>query len=244
MSKSPTGPRLWLFPALAALALASPAHAAEMINPVTGELPKFAELFGYSPVINGVIAALSILALLLFVYFMLSIRTSSLAPAALVDDLTKLVVAGKYEEAASVCRNHHSVFIASIVQRCVENAGKQHSVIMDMLDSEGRRRADILWNRISYLADVSNVAPMLGLLGTVVGMIRAFFLLPSETMSVNSRALSAAIGQAMGTTMFGLIVAIAALVFYSLVKARTTRALADAEQIVHSIADHIKRGGQ
>ena len=46
----------------------------------------------------------------------------------------------------------------------------------------------------------------------------------------------------MATTMFGLIVGILALVFYSLVKARTTRALAEVEQVAHSIADHIKQG--
>ena len=46
----------------------------------------------------------------------------------------------------------------------------------------------------------------------------------------------------MSTTMFGLIVGISALVLYSIVKARATRALAESEQVVHSVADHIKRG--
>ena len=221
-----------------------PAPAQGLIDPLTGELPTLARLYMFSPIINSVIAALSVVALLLFLYFMLSIRTSSLAPPSLVDVLTNLVVAGKFEEAASVCRNHRNIFVANVVQRCAENAGKQHSVIMDMIDSEGRRRADIIWNRNSYLADISNVTPMLGLLGTVIGMIKGFFLLPQESMSVSSRLLSESIGQAMSTTMFGLMVAILALFFYSIIKSRTTRALAETEQIVHSIADHIKRGDQ
>ncbi len=231
--------------AAAFLTLTPPVWGADqltpLIDPQTGELPSFAQLFMFSPFINGAIALLSAIALLLFFYFLLTVRTAMLAPASLVNELTKLVVAGKFEEAASVCRNHRAVFLASVVQRCVENAGKEHALLMDMIESEGRRRADILWNRISYLADVANVAPMLGLLGTVVGMIRGFFLLPRETGSVTSRLLAESIGQAMSTTMFGLVVAISSLLFYSLVKSRATRCLAEVEQIVHALGDHIKR---
>lgn len=223
---------------------AAQTDATRVVDPTTGEFALIRDLFNTSPTINSIILALSILAVLLFVYFMLAIRTAGLAPASLVDDLTKLVLAGKYEEAAGICRSQRNVFVATVIQRCLENTGKQHSVIMDMLDSEGRRRADILWNRISYLADIANVSPMLGLLGTVIGMIHAFFLIPRESMSMSSVALSESIGQAMSTTMFGLAVAICALVFYSIVKARTTRTLAEVEQVVHSLADHIKRGHQ
>lgn len=241
-------PRRWtaglalMLPAI--LTLPATAQVEPVVDPSTGQLAKLAELFATSPIINGLIVALSVIALMLFLYFLLSIRTSALAPAALVDDLTKLILAGRYEDAAAVCRNERRVFVATVIQRCLENAGKQHSVIMDMIDTEGRRRADVIWNRISYLADISNVAPMLGLFGTVVGMIGAFFVLPTQSMSVSSRLLTQYIGQAMSTTMFGLIVAMLALVFYSIVKARTTRTLAEVEQIVHSLADHIKRGHQ
>lgn len=203
--------------------------------------PELLELFLFSPIINGILAVMSIISLALFGFFFVTISANALAPAAFVDDVTKLVVAGQHEQAASLCRANRGVFVASVIQRCAENAGKDHSVIMDMIDAEGRRRADMLWNRISYLADISNIAPMLGLLGTVLGMIKAFFGLQSGSGSIDSLALSAAIGEAMATTMFGLIVGISALVFYSLVKARATKALAVAEQVVHSASDHIKR---
>lgn len=211
------------------------------IDPVTGNLPTVMKLFYTSPYINGAIVVLSVIALLLFLYFIMTINSASMAPASFVDDVNKLVMVRKYEEAANLCRAHRRVFIATILQRCAENAGSQHSVIMDMLDSEGRRRADIVWNRISYLADISNVAPMLGLLGTVWGMIQAFYSLRYQSLSAESSALTEAIGGAMATTLFGLIVGIGALVFYTIVKSRTTRTLAMAEQIAHSIADQIKR---
>ena len=217
----------------------APTDAGDLIT--KGELPTLATLFGYAPVINSIIAVLSAVALMLFVYFVSTVTTRSMMPPGFIDDVTKLVIGRQYKGAADLCRNHRHIFVASMIQRCVENADKEQSVIMEMLDTEGRRQADVLWNRISFLADVANVAPMLGLLGTVLGMIKAFFSLHGETASINSKVLSAGIGEAMATTMFGLVVAIVALVFYSLAKTRATQTLAEVEQTMHTIADHIKR---
>ena len=214
------------------------------VNVDTGALPTLLELFYSSPIINGIIVALSILALMLFLFFLMTINTRGMVPADFVDEVTKLVLRGKLEAASDLCRTNRRTFIATIVQRFVDNPAKGHSVIMDMIDTEGRRRADIVWNRISYLADIANVAPMLGLLGTVIGMMRAFFTARYQALNASADVLTQGIAQAMTTTMFGLIVAILALVFYSIVKARATRALAEAEAAVHSIADHLKREGE
>jgi len=194
----------------------------------------------FSPVINGIIAGLSVLALMFFLWFLLTINVRAVAPAGFVNEVTNLVLAHRYDAAADACRRSKRVFIAPVVLRSVTNAGKSQSIIMSMIDSEGRRLSDIIWNRISYLADISNVAPMLGLLGTVMGMITAFFGLDKESGSINSSVLSQGVGQAMTTTMFGLIVGISALVFYSIIKSRATKCLAEAEAAVHSIADRIR----
>jgi biopolymer transport protein ExbB len=204
-------------------------------------LPTPLELFLISPWINGTLLGLSVLAVALFLFFLLTINSRALAPTDLIDEIKKLVDRHKFEAAGDLCRAHRRVFVASIIQRCVENVGRGHGVIMDMLDTEGRRRADVLWNRVSYLADISNVAPMLGLLGTVLGMIKAFFALEEQQFSFASGGLARGVGEAMSTTMFGLLVGILALVFYSIIKARATRALADAEQAVHGVADRIRR---
>ena len=220
-----------------------PPRAGPSIDLESGETPSLGTLFMTSPVINPIIALLSVISLLLFLYFFATVNAAAMAPTTFVDEVSKLAIARKFEELASLCRANSGIFIATVIQRCAENAGKEHSVIMDMIDSEGRRRADLIWNRISYLADVSNVAPMLGLLGTVIGMITAFFTLPTQPGSISSGVLSEGVAAAMATTMFGLIVAIISLVFYSVIKARATKSLAAAEQVVHSIADHIKREG-
>ncbi|MEM1444426.1 MAG: MotA/TolQ/ExbB proton channel family protein [Planctomycetota bacterium] len=203
---------------------------------------RVAELFMFSPVINGCIAGLSVIALGLFLWLLLTINARAMAPRDFFDEVTRLVVRGELDKAADLCRRARGVWVAPIVQRCVENAGQGHSVVLEMVQSEGRRAADVVWNRVSYLSDISNVAPMLGLLGTVIGMITAFFGLERETGSINAAVLSRGVGQAMTTTMFGLFVAIAALLMYSIIKSRATRTLAEAERAVNTIADHLVRG--
>jgi len=225
---------------LAWTAWAMAADATTTAGPGDGAMPTFATLFMFSPWINGAVAALSILSVVLFLYFLPTLTTTSMAPSGFVDEVTKLVQARQYEETIQLCRSNRSIFMASIVQRCVENTSKGHGVVMEILDNEGRRRAEIVWNRISTLADISNLAPMLGLLGTVRGMIKAFFGLEGTTGSVKATALAQSIGEAMATTLFGLFLAILCLVFYSVIKGRVTRAMAEVEQIVHSIADRLQ----
>lgn len=204
-------------------------------------LYKIRDLFMFSPIINGLIALLSMLGLLFFLFFMASINRRTFAPPRFVDEVVKLVVRGDYERAGDVCRRSQGVFAAGIVQRCIENHTQSHSVMLDMIDTEGRRQADIVWNRVSYLADISNVAPMLGLIGTVLGMIKAFYGLEHESGGIDATVLANGVGEAMSTTLFGLSVGVFTLVLYSLVKSRATRTLAEAEQAVHMIADHVKR---
>lgn len=205
-------------------------------------LPSFVELYNTSPIINGLIIGLSVIALLLFVYFLLTINHNTIVPAPFLDDVMKMVMERDYKQAIEFCRHHRGIFISTVIQRCLENVGREHPVLMNIVDTEGKRRGDLLWNRISYLADISNVAPMLGLLGTILGMMGAFFGLDQTSIDARSKFISGNIAGAMATTYFGMIVAIAATIFHSIVKGRLTRVLSEAEQAVHAVTDHIKRG--
>lgn len=235
------GAMLWAQGTPTGAASATPAGVGTA-SPIRGELPSLADLYMTSPVINTIIVCLSVVTVVIFIYYLLTINSSALAPQTFVDDVTKLAVAKQYEQAAHLCRNNRQIFTASILQRCFENANRDASHLMNIIESEGNRRAAILWNHISYLIDLSSIAPMLGLLGTVLGMLQAFFGINRESASVSSKVLAQSIGGAMTATFFGLIVAIMAVVFHSIIKSRALRALSDAEQIVHSITDYIKRG--
>lgn len=213
----------------------------ETTTAAANALPTFIELYQFSPAINAALLSLSGIALALFLFFLLTINHRSMVPATLIENITKLVVRNKHDDAGNLCRANKRVFIATILQRLNENADKDPVLLINILETEGRRRADVVWNRISYLADIANIAPMVGLLGTVIGMIKAFFALDLEATDASNHSLAQGVGEAMATTLFGLAVAIAASVFYAIVKGRTTKVLADAEQAVHTVADLISK---
>jgi biopolymer transport protein ExbB len=226
-----------------AAAPAAPAAAPDpSATPIMGEgIPTLLELFQTSPIINGSILGLSVIALLLVLYLVLSLTSAAFNPARFINDVTKLILNRQFDQAIHLCQTNSHLFTSSIVQRLVENRDKDHAVLMEIIATEGRRRAEPIWNRVGYLAEISNIAPMLGLLGTVVGMIKVFFTLTERVAGPNVAQLSAGIAEAMGTTMFGLIVAIAAGFFYTFAKSRATAALAEAEQTCHTLADHTHR---
>jgi biopolymer transport protein ExbB len=210
--------------------------------PVMGEgVPTMSRLFMTSAYINSGLLVMSVLATVIFFYLVLSLTSSSFNSPRFFDDVTKLIINRQFDQAIHLCQNNPQVFASSIIQRVVENRDKEHAVLMEIVASEGRRRAETIWNRINYLSEISNTAPMLGLLGTVVGMIKVFFTLRTRIVGEKIGQLSEGIAQAMGTTMFGLFVAIAAAAFYVIARSRATAALVEAEAIASSIADHTQR---
>ncbi|MEX2672330.1 MAG: MotA/TolQ/ExbB proton channel family protein [Phycisphaeraceae bacterium] len=226
-------------------AAAQPAETAgEAGAVVMGEgVPTIAELYMTSPYINSTLLVMSVIAVLLFLYMLATVTTTSFSPPRFVDDVTRLVLNKQFEQAIHLCQSQAGVFIASPVQRVVENRDKPHGVIIDILHAEGRRRGEMVWNRIGFLSEISNIAPMIGLLGTLVGMIKVFFTLTTRTTGETAAGLSEGIAEAMSTTMFGILVAIAAGVFYTLIRSRAVRVLAETEQICHTLADHTVRVG-
>ena len=227
-----------------AQAPAAPPQATTPSGPAA-EAPTLLELFNAGPaglVINIIILLLSLAALAVFAYTMLSLTPAGFIPQRFVDDVTKLILGRRFDQAINLCQNNSRVFSAGVVQRLIENREKDHGVLIDILESEGRRRAETVWNRINYLVEIAAIAPTLGLLGTVVGMIDVFWnLTQREAPGDQVGQLAGGIGMAMGTTMFGLIVAIAAGVFYTLARSRATKLLGETEMVCHTIVDHTYR---
>lgn len=217
--------------------------AANIANAATDQdkVPSIWDLFMVSPIINGSLAVMSALATVIFLYLLLTVTSRNYMPAGFVDDVTRLVINRQFDQANNLCTNNRRIFASSIVQRCIENRDKDTAVILAMQQAEGRRRAERLWSVVGYISEIANIAPMVGLLGTVIGMIKAFFTLDTRNPSLKSDLLANNIAEAMGTTMFGLIVAITAGIYFTIIKNRATRVLTDVEQTCQTIADHTHR---
>lgn len=177
------------------------------------------------------LAALSFLAVLLVVFYTFTIRQGAIVSDKFMNAADALIRKQDYLGLIAVC-NRENECIARIVYKTLDFATKNPTASFDevreVTEAEGTRQASILSNRISYLNDISRVAPMLGLLGTVVGMIKTFESI-GKSSGVQHMELAPGVGQALITTAAGLVISIPALVFYSLFRGKVQKLIAELE---------------
>src|SRR5437870_12382311 len=116
--------------------------------------------------------------------------------------------------------NRHGEAIARVVQKMLDfttkNPHADFQLVREIAETEGTRVAASLNNRVIYLADIGMIAPLLGLLGTVIGIIHSFGALGgTEFGTARYTALSQGISQALINTAAGLAIGISAMIFYA-----------------------------
>jgi biopolymer transport protein ExbB len=110
--------------------------------------------------------------------------------------------------------------IAAAVEQVEGSERVDYLIVRDAIEGEGARQASLLWQRIQYLMDVAVIAPMVGLLGTVLGMLQSFAGMEVEMGVVKPLAVAAGVAKALITTVGGLIVGIVAMGLYALFRGR------------------------
>lgn len=169
--------------------------------------------------IVSLLAALSIAALALAVEHALSIRPSVLAPPELADGVAKRLSQGQLLGASQACDLQPSVLARTIKAALAEadgGWGEVEKALEDTLSDQSAR----LFRKIEYLSVIANIAPMIGLLGTVIGMIFAFQEVASTQGAARASELASGIYQALVTTVGGLVVAIPALAAFAVFRNR------------------------
>ncbi|OZC02855.1 MotA/TolQ/ExbB proton channel family protein [Rubricoccus marinus] len=174
------------------------------------------------------IAILSVLALFLFAERMLALNRAKGNPEKLTRTVADYVEAGDLSGAIGFCRAQDTP-TARIVQRGLERVGRPIGEIKDAVEEAGRRETYELEKRMDLLASTAAIAPMLGFLGTVVGMIGAFQQLQRFEGLVNPALLAGGIWEALVTTAAGLAVGVAALFAYNFLVSRINRTINDLE---------------
>ncbi len=125
----------------------------------------------------------------------LTLRTDRLAPPPLLASLRQVIGAGNYQEAWEIC-NANRNYLANTLKAGLERIGRGKDVFDDALAEHGLREAQMLRTRNSYLSVIGVVSPMIGLLGTVIGMMKAFTVLGGSGIS-DPRALASSIGEVL-----------------------------------------------
>ena len=174
------------------------------------------------------IALLSVLAVFLFVDRLLALRKATGDPDKLTRTVGDYVEAGDLSGAVGYCRAQDTP-AARIVQRGLERGGRPITEIREAVQEAGRRETYKLEKRMDLLASSAAIAPMVGFLGTVTGMIGAFQELQRFEGLVNPALLAGGIWEALITTAAGLAVGVFALFAYNFLINRINRTINDLE---------------
>src|SRR5436190_219949 len=174
-----------------------------------------------------VLIGLSVTALALAADDLRLVRKSRLIPDGLSDDVRELVTAGDQDQARSVCLTQPSFLSAVILHGLSEADGGWAGVEKAMEDATAEQAAR-LFRRIEYLSVIGNIAPMVGLLGTVTGMLLAFKQVADTEGNAGAAQLADGIYQALVTTVAGLIIAIPSLGAFALFRSRVDQLVAEA----------------
>ncbi|MDO5580734.1 MAG: MotA/TolQ/ExbB proton channel family protein [Planctomycetia bacterium] len=169
-----------------------------------------------------VFAFLSLAMVALVVMNILSIRRSTLVPEELVHQFGTLLDDSKFQEAYQVAREDESLLgkvLAAGLSRVPSGYDKAVQAMQDVGQEETMR----MEHRIGYLALIGNLAPMIGLFGTVVGMIDSFQVIAAGGAAPSPQKLAEGIATALFTTMVGLAIALPSLAIYDVFKNRLAR---------------------
>ena len=199
------------------------------------------EIFEASPLIYATLGLLSIVALTLCVYCLFTFREREILPTKFYIELEGHLKHERYDQARYLCQNAPSVF-AKIAETGLESSDQGLDFMIDSMNAEGKRRTARFWQRLSLLNDIAAIAPMFGLLGTVLGMFYAFYDMKRSVESII--ALFVCLVGAMGTTVSGLIDAFSSMIFYTILKQRIVAIFCQLERASLKISQLIQNSSR
>ncbi|MEO6872558.1 MAG: MotA/TolQ/ExbB proton channel family protein [Chthoniobacterales bacterium] len=183
---------------------------------------------------------LSIVSVAMIVVYLFTIRRGAIVTSGYMATADALLRKRDYLGLLAVS-NRHGEAIARVVQKTLDfmtkNPTADFAQAREIAETEGTRVATSLNNKVTYLADIATIGPLVGLFGTVIGIIRAFGALGSDLGPTRYTLLSKGISEALINTCGGLAVGITAMIFYAIFRGRAQRLISDLESAsTHIIA--------
>lgn len=170
----------------------------------------------------------SFVAIYVFVERVLTIKKANQSPIAFMGKIKEMVLKGDINSARLLCAQFDSP-IARMIEKGVARIGSPLKNIEASIENVAKIEIFKLEKNLSVLATVSGAAPMMGFLGTVIGMVEAFIAIAQEEGSVSPKLLSSGIYTAMITTMAGLVVGIIAYLAYNYLVTRVSKVVHQME---------------
>jgi biopolymer transport protein ExbB len=213
-------------------ALVSTATLESNIAP-TGIEVSFKQVFNGSPLIYSILFAMSLLSISICLYSVLRLRQQTSLFGKVSKEVRIKLMNNDSKDALEFCQKNPSL-LSRIISSGISSRKHGLNAMLDSMKSEGKRATISAWQQLGILQDIAIIAPMLGLLGTVVGLFYAFYDLNRSFDSITN--LLDGLGISVGTTVAGIAVAILAMLLQSAAKFRLVRVLARVETEASSLA--------
>ncbi len=166
-----------------------------------------------------VLAVLSIIAVYIFIERYIVVTRATKYDASFMDRIREYMKDGKLDSAKALCRGNSSP-ISRMIEKGLSRIGRPLGDINSAIENEGNIEVAQLERGVNILAMIASAAPMIGFLGTVIGMIRAFYDMSMAGNNLDITTLSNGIYTAMVTTVGGLIVGIVAYFFHAILSTK------------------------
>lgn len=190
------------------------------------------------------IATCSVLGLAFFLERLWNLRRGRVLPRPFVKRLLDLLRDGEIERAEELCRQSESPLGAMVVA-ALEHPQAEREILKERVEEVGQREAFALERFVGALGAIATISPLLGLLGTVVGMIEVFQGVVAQSAGggeVQAAALATGIWQALITTATGLTVAIPVYLAYRYLLSRVDQYAVDLEECALDAIDRLVAG--
>ncbi len=172
--------------------------------------------------IIAILAVFSIIAIYIFIERFFAIKKASKEDKNFMNNIRDFIHNGRVDSALSLCKNNSSP-ISRMIEKGLNRIGKPLGDINAAIENVGKLEVSKMEKNIAGLATIAGASPMLGFLGTVIGMIKAFYDMSMAGNNIDIALLSNGIYQAMITTVAGLIVGIIGYLCYNVLVARVEK---------------------
>ena len=186
--------------------------------------------------VGVLIILLSIAGLSLIITFAMQIRRDVMVPPELVGHVESLFEEEDYDAALEVVEGNPS-FFSTVLAAGLPRIDRPYHEVEGAMEEAGDQEAAKLHQKIGYLSLIASISPMLGLLGTVLGMVTAFNVIATSKTSPKPSALAGGISQALMTTCMGLIVAIPMTVAFFIFRNRVTNVIIEVGNLATELME-------
>ena len=214
----------------------------EDANPISEEVTEslkkpisisLTQVFSGSPLIYLTLLGLSTISVALWLFNFMTLNKYAITNVSVMKEIKNKLISNQFDHVIALC-NEKGCFFSKIMAAGVNSRRYGLQFMLESMKSEGKRTSVSFWQRLNLLHDIAIIAPMIGLLGTVLGMFYAFYDLNRSFESISS--LFDGLGISVGTTVAGIFVAILAMILHSASKYRLVKSLTFVESEAVALA--------